>query len=749
MNLSWQILDFQFPLPMWVSGLLILPTIIGLVVWAYRSPRRAKSLRITLSVLRISLLGVALFFVLGPFLRKDQTLDEPAAMAFLLDDSASMQRVDVAGESRLAAMQKLLRNPGSLALNERYDLKAWSFAQSLDSTAVDGSGLTAAGTSSATASAMHSLLKENRGQALRRIVLFSDGRRNEGLSYLHLTQELILGGIRVDAIGFGETRAAPNLILERVQSPQFLLVGDEGIFRLRLRGVGGAVGKKTQVHLQDKNGSILQTIRIPAVNSKGTLINFNHRFEEAGEFQLFAEANAVAGESALQDNRVAFSLTVDPVKIRVLYVDGEPRWEYRYLKNRLLRATRDVVATCWLTAARHTDFEQEHSRGVPALRRLPLTSEELLENYDVVLLGDVDPRQFATDPQDGARFLQSVAEFVQHGGGLLMMAGPKHNPSAFRGSPIEELLPVYLSNDPPQATFPFQPVPADPQRPAAAVFLTSDPAENLHLWESAEALYWYQPIGQLRPGAQAWLTAASPEGAATPRIILAVGPYPEGRVGWLGTDETWRWRFPGGETVLEQLWRGVLRYLASARLRGDHGRVQLNTDRTQVDVGDAIEIQARILDESWQPKIYANGVTIFADGKPQPIQLSPDHQNPGSYRGRIRPTAPGLQQLRFTKDQTPDGETLASVRVRVTFPELEMADTSQDAVALKQLCEATGGRLVSPGQAAELFKSMDGSEKRTRVLASEKDPLESLPWLFLFLGLACTEWLLRKWGDLS
>ena len=153
--------------------------------------------------------------------------------------SKKCHRVDVAGKSRLSALQTLLAHPECLALDKRYDLKAWSFSRNLNSTAVNGSGLTATGTSSATASAMHSLLKENRGQALRRMVLFSDGRRNEGLSYANVTQQLILDGIQVDAIGFGETQAAPNLILERVQSPQFLLVGDEGIFHLRVRGARG------------------------------------------------------------------------------------------------------------------------------------------------------------------------------------------------------------------------------------------------------------------------------------------------------------------------------------------------------------------------------------------------------------------------------------------------------------------------------------------------------------------------------
>jgi hypothetical protein len=127
----------------------------------------------------------------------------------------------------------------------------------------------------------------------------------------------------------------------------------------------------------------------------------------------------------------------------VLYIDGYPRWEYRYLKNLLLRADENLVMQVYLLSAT-VDFVQESSPGLDSLTSVPISRKELLDNYDVVILGDVSPSSISPDPAKCEEFMASLREFVQRGGGLLLQAGEYDNPRDFVDTPLEELVPVVL-----------------------------------------------------------------------------------------------------------------------------------------------------------------------------------------------------------------------------------------------------------------------------------------------------------------
>ena len=170
--------------------------------------------------------------------------------------------------------------------------------------------------------------------------------------------------------------------------------------------------------------------------------------DEVGPLDVVAVADKQPGELDQEDNVRTATVAVLDAKITVLYVDGYPRWEYRYIKNEMIR-DKTVNISCLLTSA-DPSFAQE---GDPAtdkvprpIPRFPESIEELMK-YDVVLFGDVDPRQF-TDRQ-----LQLISDFVsKKGGGFGMIAGPRWSPVAYSNTPIEPLLPVNISRRPSRTT---------------------------------------------------------------------------------------------------------------------------------------------------------------------------------------------------------------------------------------------------------------------------------------------------------
>lgn len=737
----------NLPAP-WVLWLILVPAIVLLALYAYRRPRRERPMRRAASALRAVLLGIGLFLCLGPALREDQVKVEPAPLAILLDDSASMLQEDGSdGVSRLQRVQATLQNEFSSVLEDRYQVQSWRFGSRLQATATDGSDLKGEAQQTALGEALMAVLAENRGRRLPDILLFSDGRSNEGQELAPVAERLRAEGVEVHVLAVGNSEEAPDLMLERVQSPDLVLSGDVSLFSLRLRGEGEDLPQTAVVRLLDETGQELDRVEVQRPDANGVNVVLSALLERAGERRLVAEVLPAQGETALDNNRLDLALTVKSVKVRVLLVEGDPRYEYRFLKDRLLRSERDVVLNCWLASADRA-FPQEHSASSGPLLRLPLDADELLENFDLIIIGDVDPTELTADALDGQRFLKSVATFVERGGGLLMLAGPQANPSAYLGSPLEALLPVVLGNQRPRTDTSFTPIPADPLRPNPVVLFSSDPEENLALWNDSAPLWWYRPVQRLRPGAQAWLVHPESSNEFGPEVIAAGMFSPEGWVGWIGTDETWRWRFPGGEKYVDRFWRSALRQLASTRLKGDRGRVRLDLDRSEVELGEFLLVEARLLDDSFVPVQGDEELPLFSEGE-EILSLAAIPDQPGVYRGRLRATTLGSTLIYLTEDGRGDSEPLVSARFHVHLPSREMVRTSLDRAALDGLTERTGGLLLMLPDAGEMLDELDGKEQVTRILESSMHELPVWPWILAFLVVGASEWLLRKRLNLS
>ena len=200
---------------------------------------------------------------------------------------------------------------------------------------------------------------------------------------------------------------------------------------------------------------------------------------------------------------------------------------------------------------------------------------------------------------------------------------------------------------------------------------------------------------------------------------------------------------------MNRFWRSALRHLASTRLRGAQGRVRLDLDRSQVELGSFLTIEARIKNQAFEPLLAEEGVPAFIEGSDQPIRLAAVPNQTGTFRGRFRASALGSSSIYLTENDQADGEILASVRFHATLPSVEMRDTSQDTAALAQLTQATNGMLVQADEANQLFTRLDGKERLTRLIASHDHPLDGRLLLIIFLLLATSEWLLRKRLNLS
>jgi hypothetical protein len=247
--------------------------------------------------------------------------------------------------------------------------------------------------------------------------------------------------------------------------------------------------------------------------------------------------------------------------LRVLYVESHPRWEYRYLKNLLLRDPSLRVQVLLLSA--DPGFVQEHSPDVPALETFP--SPEGLESYDVVILGDVA----RADLYAGA--FVTVARAVADGAGLLVIDGQQSG-AAWGQTALRTVLPVQHDPGAPLTddSTPWQPALTAAGRASSLLWLDTGRPEDEALWSPAtplEPLYGYTRALSAGGGAQVLLVHPTDRGPLGPRPLLAWKEYGSGRCAWLGFDESWRWRAGVGDRLMTKFYGGLLRLLARTEAR--------------------------------------------------------------------------------------------------------------------------------------------------------------------------------------
>ena len=771
---SFRFLDLPAP---WVLGLVVLPLTVAFAWWAYGGLSRLEPrTRTILATLRGLAIAICLFLLFQPAMERVRYTELRTQVHVLVDDSASMQRKDTypdagqnealaaaAGVTELAAhsrsdlVRRVLEQDGGLLekLREKFDVRLFRFVRK-PLPIRDLAELTGRGARTQIGDALHLHLPVAGTVNLDSMILVSDGRNNAGLDPVEIARKYRLDDTAIHTIGVGDPNPPRNVRLIGPPGPKEALAGEELVLECTL-DAEGLEGRSVTVTLEGSRdgGPFLplatETLRLGEdhVPVKARLY---HAFLEPGDWSLRFSATRLPEETSFDDNVALRFLRVTDEKIRVLYVEDLPRWQYRYVKNALLRVDPSIVAQCYLFDASKS-FEQEHSEALPPLRDLPRTREELFQ-YHVVLLGAVPPERLAPTDEAVAEWLQLLAAFVESGGGLGVLAGVQAMPERYRNTPLEDLLPVVLepaefvrSFDPFGSS--FVPQLENPTDPHDIVLLRRDPKNNEQLWHRGfDAMSHYDPVQQAKGGALVLLRHPSDSSRYGRRVIAATSYYPRGHTFFLATDESWRWRNPYGEKWHDRFWRNVVRHLASGRLAARDSHVQLRLDRATVDTGGQVSVTVLATDEELQPllieqyPVWLRGPT----GEPQRRLLRPSSVEPGSYEGRVTLDEPGTYGFVVYDGDNPAGEILAREDVLVAIPDVELADSSQDEATLMRIAEESkGGRYLFLADAGALAAELGGRRPfETEVDRSTRPIWDQLWSLLALLAVLSAEWILRK-----
>ena len=778
--------SWQRPMPAWAWALVVMAVLI-FAGWSYYKMLGKRPVRVALAVVRALLLLVIVALLAGPMLALESSRWTDDWLLILLDRSASMQIRDMtaSGGSLLEA------NPGAVpvsrdeavrnALGKHADLfieqklggehrqVMWlgfdGRVYDIDSPTQDAPFEIDPpnGQSTAIRTAINQALGRVAGRPVCGIVLLSDGRSPEATG-ADLVRRLIQHDVRVFAVPLGAEKMPFDLAVGKVDYPDKAFVNDVVPVTVTVESFGddGAVDpSRVRVRLiDDQTDSVLDEHHGAA---PGQTVRLRTQSKAAGRLTWHVEVDYESGvgqkqrEIITDNNRHSISLELVDRPIRVLLVEGYPRWEYRYLKNLLIREKSISSSILLLSAGQQ--FAQE---GDVPLARMPHDAQEF-EPFDVVIIGDVPARHF------GAMIMALLHDHVSvRGAGLLWIGGPYHTPHSYEATALADLLPMRLPTAVGRLDAAFGPVSMHPTPLAeslSVLILRSmgrDPSDAASWPSDLPPLRWGQQLGPLKPAVEVLGESQSTDDATAAVPLVVRMRYGGGQSIYLATDETWRWRYGRGEFYFEQFWIQLIRMLGRHRLQQDLAAVHLEVPHRQMQRDQTVLIELVINDELLIRRQFDSiKVDVVADDRPGVVIESIELQAAGEtgetaksidplavgtgkrYRTLWRPGTTGSLTLRVVEPSLYD--RAVSESVEVYHPDDEKRQPVPDHDRLAALAEQTRGRVVPLDDLWQLADPQAVPDNAVQEQNDIHEPIgRSILALLVVLTLLTAEWVGRK-----
>ncbi|MDA1232516.1 MAG: hypothetical protein O2856_17215, partial [Planctomycetota bacterium] len=618
-----------------------------------------------------------------------------------------------------------------------------------------------------------SITSEEGSGLIRGVVLISDGRQTAAGDVVGTAQRLAILNVPVYAVPIGSRLPPRDLSIAAVEAPEAVFLNDKAQIRVVI-GTSGFEGEQIALRLKRGDELVSEQMVTPATDSAS--VTFDVQSDKEGRFDYHLETAIQPGELRDDNNSRDISLQVVDNKARVLLVEGEARWEFRYLKN-LLDRDKQVDP---LSVLMHQPFlDLLNQPYIP--RKLPDTEvlREQLSKTDLLILGDVDPQEI------GPGVLEMIEHAVARDGlTLLVIPGRNHMPHEFQSPVLNVLLPVMETRQ--RVAEQFRATPPDGDQTSFRLSLGTD-AANLPMFQfSPDLNVRFNALASLsghpwiyggvaKPGATIWATATIPGIDVAPEPTIVHHDYGFGQVVWMGLDSTWRWRRRAGDEWHYRFWGQLIRWAARNKAAAGNDNVRMTLSDVVIDESESIEAMVR-----WNPKLLRQlqeaSVEIVATlveppasrivlggavGKKQPADttsaiptehvtvLTPVADAPERFVGRLPRLSAGAWkvQLRVQGGTLAVDESIHSeVLVRQQMS-AELANVSCNRELLTQLAELTNGAIIEPFEAEQLV-SLIQPRDQPEVKLKERTLWDHWVVLLIFFTLLTSEWILRKLNGL-
>jgi len=696
--------------PLWLLVLLITFALAGISWLLYRRRSAVQPPQmLAIWVLQVAMLAVVIWVLQQPTLSIEQLRAGENAVAFVLDNSESMAYGDT--ESRLQqamrSLSSLLTEDRSLELSvQHYELS--DRARSVDSFLESEPS----GTETSIAASLTDVLREARFNPLAAIVLSSDGADTSGgLSSTELA-EVASFGVPIHTVAVGRESIPEDIELTDVVLPNKVLPGSTITARVSIRH-DDVASTRIKVYNGD---DLLESLPVELQQDSSTTTAWvNIELAEAGHHHLRFSVDGIPGEQELRNNSRSTLVEVADQEYRILYFEGEPRWEYKFMR-RALADDEDLQIASLLRVSPNKYYRQGIESPEQLENGFPATRDELF-SYDALIIGSVEAVSLSDEQQ------KIIHDFVsERGGSLLMIAGPNGLGNGGWGqSHIADLLPVRL---PPSTTNSFF-------RKKAAVVLTPQGADDqmLRLADTTDA------------NRQSWNALPEIADYQVTGNLLITQQFGRGHAYVLASGGTWRWQMsmPVEDQSHETFWRQLLRALVASAPNS----VSLTASTDAGSTG--VSLRSEFRDDAFRP-VDDIGVTVVVthqDGDSWSIDLVPSVDEPGVFLADISPTASGTWYFEAVAERNGEPIDVARTSIHYESGQAEYFNFRRDSRALRRLSEATGGRYLEPDELDALPDLLRYSS--SGITEMDYRPIWDAPAVFLLLLLLKGgEWMLRR-----
>lgn len=697
--------------------------------------------RAVLIGLRLAALTVILACLFRPTLILKAAVPQQNFLGVLVDDSRSMAIADRDGQPRSAFVQQQLgggedpQGPLLDALSQKFVLRFFSFSSASERVA-SAKHLKFSGTATRLGQAMDRARDELAGLPLAGLVMITDGADTSDATLDETLAGLKARSIPVFTVGVGQERFAKDIQVTRIETPRSALKGTALVVDAVISQTGYA-GQTVPMTVED-DGRIVSTqeVTLPP-DGESTTVKVRFTAAEAGARLFRFTIPTQTGEQVTQNNVRDTLIQVNDRVEKVLYYEGEPRPEMKFV-SRAVEGDTNLQVVTLLRTAENKYYRQHVSNPDEVVSGFPQTRDELFA-YRALIIGSVEAASFSPDQ------LRMIADFVNKRGGSLLMLGGRRSfaEGGWGGTPVGEVLPITMEAANPKhlSELAVRPTRAGATFPVTQI--AGDEKASATRWETMPAVTTVNPIRLVKPGATVLLNAV--DNRRQDQVVLAYQRYGRGKAIALPIQDAWSWRMdfkmPVNDTTHQMFWRRLVRWLVD----GVPDQVNITTTTDRVEPGETVRLAAEVLDPAY---VEVNDSRVVAtvtapSGKTMEMPVDWTVTKDGDYRASFVPEETGIYKVSVhaARDQKDLGTT--TMNVRVSAGDSEYFDAAMRAPLLKRVAEETGGRFFTSANVASLPEAISYSGRGVTVV--EERELWDMPALFMLLvGLVAAEWGFRR-----
>lgn len=728
-------------------GLLVVIAVAAATLITYRAVKSESRTRerVVLVGVRLALLALMLFCLLRPSLVLRGAVPQQNFLGILIDDSRSMTIADTGEKPRTSFVQEQFGPEGPLgkALSTRFVPRYFRFSSFADRLA-NPADLKYAGTATHLGQALERARDELSGLPLAGLVVVTDGADTSDQTLDEPLASLKARSIPVFPIGVGEDHFARDIQITRVETPRSTLKGTSLAVDVVVSQTGYS-GSTVALEVEDEGRIVSsQEVTLPADGQSAT-VRVNFTADAAGSRLFKFQIRPQTGEQVTQNNVRDATVEVLDRRERVLYMEGEPRPEAKFVR-RAVGDDENLAVTILQRTAEDKYLRLDVGNPDEVVGGFPKTREELFA-YRAIILGSVEAASFSPDQ------LRMLADFVsKRGGGLLMLGGRRSfAEGGWAGTPVAEVLPVELEGTARSAADSntggyFTRLSVRPTQ-AGAIFpviqLGGPQQKSIGKWEDMPEVSAVNVVRSVKPGATVLLTGATD--TRQEQIVLAYQRYGRGKALAFPVQDSWMWKMDAAVPVEDMthatFWRRLVRWLVD----GVPDPVAITSGVDRVEPGEPLKLTAEVVDPAF---VEVNDAQVIAQvtspsGKTTEVPLEWTVAKDGEYRGQYVPEEPGSYEVKTTAVR--DGKELGTsvMHARASAGDAEYFDAAMRSTLLTRVAEETGGAFYTTANASSLPEAINYSGRGVTVV-EERDLWDMPIILIALLGLIAVEWAYRR-----